>query len=208
MRHFVKRSITALVGVIVAVAWAGAATAVHRPRRTSTSLTAPTTGRRSSPDGLALSPVIDIFEDFDGTSFPAGREQTEWNPGGGATVGDGVLTVEGARANTTALYGSDRSLDFLATFSGAPFQHVGFGQTFGRSGAVGHVQHGRDRKSVVRSHECWRSLGRHAHPRRCRDGGTRIQHRVDPHRDSVLRGRRAGADTCGRDQCADAPDRE
>ena len=42
----------------------------------------------------------------------------------------GTLTVDGARANTTALYDSGRSLDFSATFTADPFQHVGFGVAF------------------------------------------------------------------------------
>ena len=41
-----------------------------------------------------------------------------------------VLTVNGARANTTSLYDANRSLDFAATFTADGFQHVGFGNTF------------------------------------------------------------------------------
>ena len=65
-----------------------------------------------------------------------------WNTGGSATVADGLLTVDGARANTTSLYDSNRSLDFAATFTADPFQHVGFGNDFDDA-PVGDVQHRR-----------------------------------------------------------------
>jgi hypothetical protein len=38
--------------------------------------------------------------------------------------------VDGARAGTDELFGPGRALEFVATFNGAAFQHVGFGLTF------------------------------------------------------------------------------
>src|SRR5439155_15582735 len=70
--------------------------------------------------------------EFSGTSLPAGWQTTYW-PGASAgtvSVGGGVLTVDGARAGTQALYGPGRSLEFVATLTGDPFQHVGFGTDF------------------------------------------------------------------------------
>jgi hypothetical protein len=67
---------------------------------------------------------------FVGTSLPAGWFSTPWNTGGTATVGGGLLTVDGARAGTTALFGPGSNLEFKATFSGDAGQHVGFGVDF------------------------------------------------------------------------------
>ena len=131
MSHFMKRLITALAGVIVAVAWAGAATAGAQTQVDDDFTVGTHDGTELVAGGLELSPLLDdIFEDFDGTALPAGWETVPWNAGGTATVADGSLTVDGARANTTSLYGSNRSLDFAATFTADPFQHVGFGTDF------------------------------------------------------------------------------
>ena len=40
-----------------------------------------------------------------------------------------MATVDGARLGTTATYTGGRSLEFVATFGTAGFQHVGFGVT-------------------------------------------------------------------------------
>src|SRR5262249_46905047 len=40
------------------------------------------------------------------------------------------VSVDGARASTDAFFGSSRSVEFSATFSGAPYEHVRFGLTF------------------------------------------------------------------------------
>src|SRR5262249_7166500 len=45
-------------------------------------------------------------------------------------VSGGALIVDGARAATDLFFDADRSLEFSATFSGAPYEHVGFGLTF------------------------------------------------------------------------------
>jgi hypothetical protein len=44
-------------------------------------------------------------------------------------MGGGRVTVDGARLHPAGLVGAGRSLEFGATFSGAPFEHVGFGVT-------------------------------------------------------------------------------
>src|SRR5688500_9158226 len=131
MSHFMKRLITALMGVIVAIAWAGAATAGAQTQVEDDFSGGTYDGTEIVADGLALRPVIDdIFEGFDGTALPAGWDTVQWNAGGSATVADDLLTVNGARANTTSLYDSNLLLDFAATFTAVPFQHVGFGTDF------------------------------------------------------------------------------
>jgi hypothetical protein len=54
---------------------------------------------------------------------------TAWNAGGTASVAGGALSVDGARAGTIANFAPGRSLEFVATFSGTSFQHVGFADT-------------------------------------------------------------------------------
>src|SRR5262249_38272158 len=52
------------------------------------------------------------------------------NTAGSVIVGGGLLTVDGARAGTQDLFTPSRSLQFVATFSSDPFEHVGFGTDF------------------------------------------------------------------------------
>ena len=65
--------------------------------------------------------------DFTGTALPSDWSAAAYASGGGATVGSGVLTVNGARAGTNSLYGPGSTLEFEATFSGDPYQDIGFG---------------------------------------------------------------------------------
>jgi hypothetical protein len=54
----------------------------------------------------------------------------DWGAGGTSTVSGGILSVNGARFNTqpsTTTYGPGSSLEFVATFGAATFQHIGFG---------------------------------------------------------------------------------
>ena len=76
---------------------------------------------------IILSPLAG--SEFSGTTLPPDWSTTAWAPGGAATVSGGVLTVNGARAGTIASYPAGRSLEFVATFTGAPFQHAGFAVT-------------------------------------------------------------------------------
>jgi Domain of unknown function (DUF4082)/Bacterial Ig-like domain/Bacterial Ig domain len=73
---------------------------------------------------VLLAPTLGT--EFDGAALP-----TNWTAfAGTATVANGMLTVDGARAGTTATFGAGRSLEFVATFSGAANQNVGFGTDF------------------------------------------------------------------------------
>jgi hypothetical protein len=73
-------------------------------------------------------PVLDA--DLSGSALPAGWSSNAWADGGSATVADGILTVDGARVGTDSLFASGESLEFVATFSGDPSQHIGFGTDF------------------------------------------------------------------------------
>ena len=78
------------------------------------------------------------------TSLPSGwTVQNVWQTGGAATVSNGILSVDGASVSTDTAYGPGRSLEFVATFGAASFQHVGFASTSRISPAIpGPVQHG------------------------------------------------------------------
>ena len=68
-----------------------------------------------------------------GPGVPAGWQVSPWNlpgAGGTATVTGGQLVLNGAAAGPTQTYAAGHALEFKATFSGATFQHVGFGVDF------------------------------------------------------------------------------
>jgi hypothetical protein len=120
-----------LVAMVLALGWVGTGTAGAQTRVDENFSGTHENTEVVPPGDLALRPALDAVYQFDGSALPAGWAGSPWASGGSATVGGGNLTVDGARANTSASFGSGRSLDFTATFSGAQFQHVGFGQTLG-----------------------------------------------------------------------------
>ncbi len=67
--------------------------------------------------------------EFTGTSLPTGWTVTPWAPGGTANVGGGQVAVDGALLGTASSFNSG-SLEFVATFSGQAFEHVGIGIDF------------------------------------------------------------------------------
>ena len=73
---------------------------------------------------VILVPVVN--EEFGGTALPASWFATP-RASGSAVVSGGKLTLDGVLAGTNATYAAGRSLEFVATFGGEAFQHVGFG---------------------------------------------------------------------------------
>jgi hypothetical protein len=67
--------------------------------------------------------------EFTGNALPAGWSVSPWTSGGKATVAGGQVVVEGALLGTVNAYGFG-SVEFVATLSGQPFQHVGLGTDF------------------------------------------------------------------------------
>ena len=69
-----------------------------------------------------------VGAEFGGTALPAGwsANPAPWSVGGDHSVADGRLSVDGTMVGTDATFGPGRSLEFVATFGAAPFQHVGF----------------------------------------------------------------------------------
>jgi N,N-dimethylformamidase beta subunit-like protein/uncharacterized protein DUF4082/Big-like domain-containing protein len=77
---------------------------------------------------VTLAPTVGA--EFSGSALPAGWSMSTWAGNSAATVGGGTMKVDGALAGTSAQFAAGRSLEFIATFSGAPYQHAGFAVTF------------------------------------------------------------------------------
>jgi phosphodiesterase/alkaline phosphatase D-like protein len=68
--------------------------------------------------------------EFMGTSLPNQWTSTVWQTGGTAAVGQGVVTLDGARVGTSNAFSSGRTVEFVATFGGQADQNAGFGTDF------------------------------------------------------------------------------
>ena len=68
--------------------------------------------------------------EFAGTTIPGQWNSTLNQTGGSATVGQGVVTMDGARVGTSTTFGAGRTVEFVATFSGQANQNAGFGTNF------------------------------------------------------------------------------
>jgi hypothetical protein len=77
---------------------------------------------------LILAPTVGT--EFSGSTLPSGWSTTAWGSGGSAVVGGGVITLDGYRVSTDSVYAPGRSLEFVATFSGDGYEHIGLGLTF------------------------------------------------------------------------------
>ena len=73
---------------------------------------------------VILAPTISA--EFSGAALPAGWSSVAWSSGGSAAVSSGSVTVDGP-VNTDATFAAGRSLEFVATFGSASFEHAGFG---------------------------------------------------------------------------------
>ena len=71
-----------------------------------------------------------LVGDFTGDTLPEGWVVEPWVPGGRGTVGDGVLTLDGAKVGCVPLLQSPRSLEVSAVFAARPDQNIGFGTNF------------------------------------------------------------------------------
>ncbi|MCI0682546.1 MAG: Ig-like domain-containing protein [Gemmataceae bacterium] len=86
------------------------------------------------PTGTAAGAEVTLASaanaDFGGTSLAPGWSSTAWHANGSTIVNNGIVSVEGARVGPDTLFGPGRSLEFQATFSGAPWQHIGLSLDF------------------------------------------------------------------------------
>ena len=91
----------------------------------SDGLTVATTS--TSPE-VILTPAM--LAEFGAEAMPEDWFVEGWKEGGTAHLKSGALLLDGVRAGYAPLFGSNRSLEFVATFSRRPHQHVGFGTNF------------------------------------------------------------------------------
>jgi len=81
---------------------------------------------RTAAGGIMLAPAS--AAEFTGTEMPAGWTVTAYCEGGSGRLGNGRLTLDGARVTCDTVFrGPRRVLDFSATFAARPDQHAGFG---------------------------------------------------------------------------------
>ena len=104
-------------------------------------------------DAQHVSPAGEIIlapsrgTEFSGSTLPSGWVATPWQAGGSAVVAGGRLTVSGARVASCVVAGTTcpddptsydvlpgRSVEFVATFTGDPYQHAGLGRTLSAGG--------------------------------------------------------------------------
>ncbi|HEX2048077.1 MAG TPA: hypothetical protein VHF27_09945 [Acidimicrobiales bacterium] len=92
----------------------------------------------TADDGAHIPPTRDgevilrpkLAGEFTGEELPEGWTVTPWREGGTATLGDGMLTLDGARVGCDPLLLSPRSLEMSVVFAARPDQHAGFGVDF------------------------------------------------------------------------------
>lgn len=77
---------------------------------------------------LILSPTV--AGEFTGDKLPPDWYVEPWKEGGSYELSERGVVLDGATAGYFGLYGSERSLEFVATFQKRPHQHVGFGTDF------------------------------------------------------------------------------
>ncbi|MDQ4069025.1 MAG: hypothetical protein M3203_06085 [Actinomycetota bacterium] len=83
---------------------------------------------RTRAGEVVLKPKLSA--EFTGDDLPEGWSVTPWQEGGRATMGGGMLALDGARAGCDQLLLSPRSLEISAAFAARPDQHAGFGTDF------------------------------------------------------------------------------
>ncbi|TYL52634.1 N,N-dimethylformamidase beta subunit family domain-containing protein [Agromyces mariniharenae] len=72
--------------------------------------------------------VPTVSTDFDGSTVPSGWASSLWSGGsGGSTVAGGTVSVNGALLRTTGQSAPGSSVEFVATFGAAAYQHAGLG---------------------------------------------------------------------------------
>ncbi len=83
---------------------------------------------RSLAGEVILAPKL--AAEFTGATLPEGWTVTPWLDGGTGSLGDGMLTLDGASVGCDPVLLSPRSLELTATFAARPDQHAGFGTNF------------------------------------------------------------------------------
>ncbi len=127
---------------------------------------------------IILSPTVGT--EFSGTTQPAGWGAAPWT-GGSATFNGSAATVDGARLATDASFTPGRSLEFVATFGAATFQHVGFGQLLENIAGEYWAMFGTwsGDQHALRAHQRQRLGSRHCTGRKLDRQRPSLPHRLD-----------------------------
>jgi hypothetical protein len=96
--------------------------------------------------------------EFSGTSLPAGWGVESPQAGGALLVASGQLVADGAALLAPAMTTSGRTLEFMAAFTGAPGQSIGFGTSSVVAAPVAMFVIGSDRQLYARTINGARSL--------------------------------------------------
>lgn len=136
MRHgrFISTTLVATVAMAIGPAWASAAPPPFvddLPGDFSAGTPGTATSATDAPGSVRLKRTLKT-EPFNGPLLPASLEDTQWTPPAGVATVDvptGMLKVDGERVNDKRFYDPGQALQFTATFSEAPSEHVGFGNT-------------------------------------------------------------------------------
>ena len=129
LRPAIAATAALIAAAAVGASWTAAASASVFADDTSVHFAAGTPGDATAVVEIGSVRLKPATDDFDGTSLPAGLVATPWSPPSGtASVGAGVLAVDGARVQRAATYAPGEALEFTASFAAAA-EHVGFGVT-------------------------------------------------------------------------------
>jgi hypothetical protein len=83
---------------------------------------------RAADGKVSLAPTL--IADFANGTVPGNWVSTPFTGGGSVTFSNGAANVSGSIIATSTYYNAGRSLEFVATFRGSPYQHIGFGIDF------------------------------------------------------------------------------
>jgi hypothetical protein len=98
-----------------------------------------------------------VGAEFSGSALPAGWQGTVWSTaeGGSGTgtfaVANGAVVVDGSRIGTTSAFTSGRSVEFVATFSGQGFEHVGLAKDLALNAPIALFTTGAGGQLLARS---------------------------------------------------------
>jgi hypothetical protein len=137
--RFVTTGLAAVIALAVSPGWAAAASPVSDDTLADFNAGSPGTSTwaiESGPEATSLDGVVRLKPSL-GENFTAPLPSTwttfmaaPWDPAGTVTSGGGSLSVDGARANTDAMFQPAQTMEFRGVFGPEGAQHVGFGNTF------------------------------------------------------------------------------
>jgi hypothetical protein len=137
--RLVTTGLAAVIALAVSPGWAAAASPVSDDTLADFNAGSPgasTWAIESGPEATSLNGVVRLKPSL-GQNFTDPFPSTwttfaaaPWDPAGTVTSGGGSLSIDGARANTGAMFQPAQTMEFRGIFGADGSQHVGFGNTF------------------------------------------------------------------------------